>query len=241
VFHLVQQWPQAQILAIDLSRSSLSYARRKTREAGLTNIDYAQADILKLGSFEQRFDRIEAVGVLHHLADPGMGWHMLLSLLKPDGILRVGLYSELARRSIVDARAVIAKAGYAATADGIRGLRQFIIRERIQPRWKALLATAEDFYSMSGCRDLFFNVMEHRFTIPQIASFIAASGLVFLGFELDGEALEQFQRLYPGAEAHNDLDKWDAFERAHPLTFRNMYVFAVRKKERPPLREGIGA
>ena len=79
--------------------------------------------------------------------------------------MRVGLYSEAARRSIVEARALIAERGFPATAEGIRALRQTIIKGQDEPRWKSLVRTV-DFYSMSGCRDVFFHVMEHRFTIP---------------------------------------------------------------------------
>jgi 2-polyprenyl-3-methyl-5-hydroxy-6-metoxy-1,4-benzoquinol methylase/Flp pilus assembly protein TadD len=87
------RFPQARILAIDISRTSLAYARRKTRALGLTNIEYGQADILKLASLGRRFDVIETVGVLHHLADPAAGWRVLLSLLRPHGLMLVGLYS----------------------------------------------------------------------------------------------------------------------------------------------------
>ena len=124
---------------------------------------------------------------------------------------------------------LFAERGYRATPDGIRALRQTIIRNRSELRWKMLLATADDFYSMSGCRDLFFNVMEHRFTIRQIASLLDERGLSFLGFELDSKIIEKFQQQYPGAEALANLDFWDAFEAANPQTFRHMYVFSVRK------------
>jgi ubiquinone/menaquinone biosynthesis C-methylase UbiE len=40
----------ARLLGVDVSLTSLAYARRKTRELGLRNIEYAQADILELGS-----------------------------------------------------------------------------------------------------------------------------------------------------------------------------------------------
>ena len=165
---------------------SLAYARRKTREEGLRNIEYAQADILNLSTIGRTFDRIEAVGVLHHLADPKAGWRVLLGLLAPNGIMRVGLYSEAARRPIVEARAIVAERAYPSTAEGIRALRQTIIREKDEPRWKSLVQTV-DFYSMSGCRDMFFNVMEHRLTIPEIKSFLDDEELSFLGFELDPE------------------------------------------------------
>ncbi len=40
----------ARVLAVDLSLTSLGYAMRKTRELAIANIDYAQADILQLGT-----------------------------------------------------------------------------------------------------------------------------------------------------------------------------------------------
>jgi 2-polyprenyl-3-methyl-5-hydroxy-6-metoxy-1,4-benzoquinol methylase len=228
-FDMAERSPGARILAVDMSLTSLAYARRKTREAKLHNIDYAQADILKLATIGRSFDRIESVGVLHHLAEPKLGLRILLSLLKPDGILRIGLYSTAARRSIAEARAIVAERGYGATPDGIRALRQTIIRNRHEQRWNLLLSTADDFYSMSGCNDLFFNVMEHTFTIPDIAALLEEHRLSFLGFELDDDVLDKFRSQYPAADALTDLDSWHAFETKNPYTFRHMYVFSVRR------------
>ena len=228
-FDIAQKSPQARILAVDLSLASLAYARRKTREEGLSNIEYAQADILKLSAIGRTFDRIEAVGVLHHLADPKAGWRVLLSLLAPGATMRVGLYSETARRSIVEARALIAGRGYQPTADGIRALRQTIVREKDEPRWRSIVQTL-DFYSTSGCRDIFFHVMEHRFTIPEIKSFLDQSGLRFLGFELDRKVIDKFQACFPGADALTSLDHWHAFEADNPQTFLKMYIFSVCRK-----------
>src|SRR5688572_698325 len=59
-----RRFPGARVLAVDLSLASLAYAKRKTAELGLGNIDYRQADLLGLAGIEQRFDRIECSGVL---------------------------------------------------------------------------------------------------------------------------------------------------------------------------------
>jgi len=225
VLDIAQSSRKARILAIDISVSSLAYAKRKTREAGLHNVEYAQADILKLGTIERRFDHIEAVGVLHHLADPKAGWRLLLSLLRPDGTMHIGLYSQLARRAILDARTIIAHEGYQPTAAGIRAMRQTMRRD--ESRWKSITSFCSDFYCMSGCRDLLFNVMEHRFDISDIAAFLKDQNLKFLGFELPADTVERFQRQYPGALL--DLDCWHAFESDNPSTFRFMYQFTVRK------------
>ncbi len=224
-FYIAQILPEARVLAVDISLPSLAYARRKTREEGLCNIEYAQADILKLGTIGRTFDRIEAVGVLHHLREPEAGWRVLVGLLRPKGEMGIGLYSEAARRPIVEVREMIAKRGYRATADDIRKCRQEVFPEQ---RWKRVTAS-NDFYTMSGCRDLLFNVMEHRFTIPDVARFLKEQGLTFLGFKLDAQIIEAFQKEFPGASTLTDLDCWHAFEMANPLTFRLMYIFNVRK------------
>jgi 2-polyprenyl-3-methyl-5-hydroxy-6-metoxy-1,4-benzoquinol methylase len=49
--------------------------RARPAKLGL-DIEYAQADLLKLGGMERRFDLIEAVGVLHHMKDPLAGWRV---------------------------------------------------------------------------------------------------------------------------------------------------------------------
>jgi 2-polyprenyl-3-methyl-5-hydroxy-6-metoxy-1,4-benzoquinol methylase len=217
------RFPKAHILAIDISHTSLAYARRKSRELGLTNIAYGQADILKLASLGRRFDVIETVGVLHHLADPAAGWRVLLSLLRPHGLMLVGLYSATARQSLAAARAFISERGYRST--DIRACRQELIQRFGMPPFR-------DFSSTSGCRDLLFNVMEHQFTIPQIEEFLDANGLTFLGFEqLPPHTLRQFQQQFPDADAMRDLGSWHAFEQANPLTFGNMYFFWVQKTD----------
>ena len=69
------------MLAIDLSLSSLAYAKRQTEELGITSIKYMQGDILKLKKLDKQFDIIESVGVLHHMDNPMDGWTALVDCL----------------------------------------------------------------------------------------------------------------------------------------------------------------
>ena len=217
----------ARVLAIDLSSRSLAYAIRKTRPLGLP-IEYAQADIMRLGGIGRTFDVIESSGVLHHLADPMAGWRILLSLLKPGGVMSVGLYSELARGEINAARAFIAERGYRSTPDDIRRCRQdiFALAEGAPGR---TVTRSGDFYSMSECRDLLFHVQEHQHTLPEIAGFLAEQNLQFLGFDLDPRVLHLYGQTYPDDPAMIDLARWHAFECQNPGVFVGMYQFAVQK------------
>jgi SAM-dependent methyltransferase len=175
------------------------------------------------------FDRIEAVGVLHHLAEPEAGWRLLLSLLRPEGTMRIGLYSETARRGIIAAQKFAAERGYRATPEHIRRCRQEIFDLYQARGWRNVIETA-DFYSMSGCRDMLFHVMEHNFDIARIKRFLDDHDVSFAGFELEPQIRENFTRQFPGAEALTDLEKWQAFETANPQTFGAMYVFTARKE-----------
>ena len=209
-----QMQPLGRVLAVDISRASLAHAMRRCSELGLRNLRFAQADILELGRIEERFDLIECSGVLHHMAEPLVGWRVLLSLLRPGGFMKLGLYSELGRASIVAARELV------------KGLEVREARERIfalpasHPARK--VATLRDFYSASGARDLILHVQEHRFTIPLLAEAMQSLEVEFLGFELGG------------ARRPMSFDEWNAFEAAAPETFAGMYQFWIRKPQEKP-------
>jgi SAM-dependent methyltransferase len=212
------------VLAVDLSLASLAYARRKTREVGVTNIDYAQADILNLGTIGRTFDMIAAGGVLHHMADPMQGWRVLVSLLRPGGLMQLAFYSEIGRRDVVAARALIASRGFQPTPDGIRGCRREL---SLSPARR--VARFYDFFSTSECRDLLFHVQEHRIGIPDIKAFITANGLSFVGFALSDPVRRAYAARFPDDRAMTNLDHWHAFETANPDTFTGMYQFWVRR------------
>jgi tetratricopeptide (TPR) repeat protein/SAM-dependent methyltransferase len=219
------------VLAVDLSLSSLSYAMRKTRELGIENVEYAQADILKLGDTRRTFDIIASEGVLHHLADPFVGWRTLLSLLRPGGFMQLGLYSNLGRRNVVKARNFIASRGYRSTPEEIRRFRRDLIAlgtEEVQ--W---LSNCSDFYSTSECRDAVFHRQEHRLNLDQIASFLSDCGLDFIGFELEGRVLHQYHARFADDPGATNLRNWAKFEMDHPDTFASMYDFWIQKPMSP--------
>lgn len=223
-----RKFPDSDVLAVDLSTASLAYAVYKTRELGLANIRFAIADILKLDSIGRSFDVIEASGVLHHLADPLAAWRLLLSMLRPGGLMNVGLYSALARRPLLQVRDLIAERGYQATADGIRRCRQDIMRQSDDPRFKTL-AASYDFFTVSDCRDLLFHVQESCLTLQQIGAFIAEQKLTFLGFDADARVLNDYAARFPADTARTDLASWHQFETERPDSFAEMYQFWIQK------------
>lgn len=219
----------ARILAIDLSLPSLAYARRQIAAMRLHNVDFAQADILELGKLGRKFHVIDCGGVLHHLADPVVGWNVLLSLLRPDGVMRIALYSEIARRHVVAARRFVTERGFGDSPDDIRRFRQAVLALPEDDIVRRVAATA-DFFSISECRDLVFHVQEHRFTLPQIAVLVASGKMNFLGFDIAQPVLNRYRARFPEDRAATDLGCWHRFELDHPDTFGGMYQFWMQAR-----------
>jgi 2-polyprenyl-3-methyl-5-hydroxy-6-metoxy-1,4-benzoquinol methylase/tetratricopeptide (TPR) repeat protein len=214
------------VLAIDLSLSSLAYAKRKTEELGISNIEYMQADILDLSSLDRKFDIIESAGVLHHMDDPMAGWKVLTDCLKTGGLMRIGLYSESARKHIVQIRDEIEQSNIESSHDAMKSFRNKIVNSKEEHhKW---IVMSSDFYSMSTFRDLLFHVQEHRFTLPQIEASLTQLGLMFCGFEHPA-IIQKFQLRNSAENALYDLEKWDAFEKENPRVFAGMYQFWCQK------------
>jgi 2-polyprenyl-3-methyl-5-hydroxy-6-metoxy-1,4-benzoquinol methylase len=214
------------VLAIDLSLSSLAYAKRKTEELGLKNIEYMQADILDLDKLGRQFDMVESAGVLHHMNDPMAGWSVLTNCLKPGGLMKIGLYSELARQHIVKMREEIQLANLGSDDFSMKSFRTGAINSDQKHHKK--IVSSYDFHSLSALRDLLFHVQEHRFTIPQIKKCLKDLGLEFCGFEIK-DIVKQFKISNTGSENLYDLDEWNTFEQDNPNIFVGMYQFWCQK------------
>lgn len=214
----------AQVDAIDLSRSSLAYGARKARERGLENLSFAEGDLLDLPRWPTRYDLIMAAGVLHHMREPTEGLRALLGVLAPRGVLRIALYSRLARTAVEEARAWIKAAGFPSTASGIRDFRAAVISRPGDDPLRAWLTRSYDFYSLSQCRDLVFHVQEQTFTLPQIAIMIRAFGLKVLRLDLQSPVhLDAYRARFPGDPTATDLGNWHQLEQTNPSLFAGMY------------------
>ena len=225
---IVEDYLNAKILAVDISVSSLAYAKRKTEELGFKNIEFLHADILQLKNLNKKFDVIESVGVLHHMKNPMKGIKILLNLLKPHGFMKLGLYSKIARQDIIKAREFIKKNKFKNTIEDIRSCRQKIINEK-KDKILQKICNRRDFYSTSSMKDLTFHVQEHCFTLPQISKILLDSNLEFLGFT--GNLIKnKYSKLYPSDKKNISFIKWNKFEISFPETFMGMYNFWVRKK-----------
>jgi len=223
------RYKNANILGVDLSLKSLSYAKRKIEELNYTNIDFLHADILQLKMLNKKFDIIESVGTLHHMKNPVQGLKILIDILEPHGFLKIGLYSKIARQNIFKIRKIIKKKSLRNISKDIKTCRELILNQSDETLFENITNT-RDFYSLSNVRDLLFNVQEHCFTVPQISKILKDLNLEFLGFNFSDPSIKSnFAKIFPDDLGNISLDNWNQFENRNPNTFFGMYIFWVRK------------
>ena len=221
------RYSNCEITAIDLSSSSISYAKRKVDEYELKNINFIEMDLLELNSINKRFDLIECSGVLHHMNEPSKGLSTLCDVLEPKGFIKLGLYSKYARKEILKAREIIKEKDIKPNIDGIRIFRNDVLNGEIEQLNE--ITNWSDFYSTSTCRDLCFHSHEKCYSLIEIKKILKVSNLEFLGFTLSKDIIDKYQIDNRDKDSLKDLELWDKFEKLNPETFREMYQFWARK------------
>jgi SAM-dependent methyltransferase len=86
---LAPRSPEARFTSIDISADSIAEARRRADRAGLTNVEFRQADIFALPFDAESFDHVFACFVLEHLSRPVEALSILHSLIRPGGTITV--------------------------------------------------------------------------------------------------------------------------------------------------------
>jgi SAM-dependent methyltransferase len=93
----------AQVVHLDMSEASIALAKERAQIRGLTNIRWVHDSLLNLPALAEqlgKFDYINCSGVLHHLADPDLGFKALLSVLKADGAIGLMVYATSGRTGV---------------------------------------------------------------------------------------------------------------------------------------------
>jgi SAM-dependent methyltransferase len=224
------EYPDAAITAIDISETSLRYARQQS--AGIRNIQFLNFDLHNVSGLNERFHAIFCSGVLHHLPDPEGGWTALANVLYPGGVMNIMVYSRIAQLWIKAARKLISEFALESVDDDL--LRR--ARQRIMDRaafWPIQAALdSDDFSTLAGTHDMLFHRHVDPFDLSRIAQALDRLGLRLLSFVLPTpDAKMRYNRMFPHDPLYLDLDSWARFERTEPTIFSRMYDFWCRRDD----------
>src|SRR5262245_23348989 len=94
------------VVGADLARPSLELARAAAERYGVDIAGFVETDLRSPGLRREAFDVVLCTGVLHHTPDPRESFASVARLVRPGGILVIGVYNAYARLPLRLRRAV---------------------------------------------------------------------------------------------------------------------------------------
>ena len=168
------------VVGADLSRVSLNLAQGAAERFGVSGARFVETDVRAPGLRRESFDVVICNGVLHHTPDPGASFAALSRLVRPGGIVVVGVYNAVARMPLRMRRLLARLSGYR----WIPG--DPVLRER----------QSEPGRREAWVRDQYQHIEEHRHTIGEVRGWFRDAGLTWVraypSTLLGGEANELF-------------------------------------------------
>lgn len=217
--------PSAAVMGVDISRASLKIAERMAGDLGLRNLELRQEDILTFPGHDGEFDLIDCYGVLHHTADPLLGFRNLARALAPDGLMSVMVYSQRVRREIGEFQQVFRMLNRVREVRGgdssLPARLQFAegvaramtgAASRVTAVGRMALDLLQD--SRTQFADAYIQPQEVRYTLNEVLALVTGAGLHLVNFVHERE-------WDPGAY----LDDQDLLARARTLPREDIWRF----------------
>jgi 2-polyprenyl-3-methyl-5-hydroxy-6-metoxy-1,4-benzoquinol methylase len=220
----------ASVDALDLSKSSLGYALRKSKELGIENIKFLQADLFETDFIKTKYDIIQCSGVLHHTSDPLEGLKKLKSKLSSHGIIQIGLYSRFARYHLNKIRNEIAKRSLGSSRKEMLDFRKELLDGKLFENEVQVISKWGDFFSTSMFRDLCFHAHETQYDCHDLQRLVDEAGMKFVCMMLPLNKKQEYYRKTGELAEHADLNDWYEFELNNTFFFSEMYNFFVKPK-----------
>lgn len=155
---------ERRVIGADLTRASLRLGAAAARRFGVTGVQFVETDLHRPGLRAGAFDLVYCSGVLHHTPDPRKAFAGLVPLVRPGGMLVIGLYNAFARIPLRLRRLV-------ARLSGNRWIPcDPVLRDR----------KSEPARREAWLRDQYRHPEEHRHTVAEIRGWFAENGIEFV-------------------------------------------------------------
>jgi len=152
------------VIGADLTRASLQLGAAAARRFGVTGVQFVETDLHHPGLRKNAFDVVYTSGVLHHTHDPRLSFEAIVPLLRPGGMIVMGLYNAFARIPLRLRRGLARLSGY-----------RWIPFDPVLRDRKSEPARRE-----AWVRDQYRHPEEHRHTAAEIRGWFAQNGIEYL-------------------------------------------------------------
>jgi SAM-dependent methyltransferase len=170
--------PDARVVGVDVSPTSLEHTEKLKRKYNLTNLVTRHMPIENVAKLDQRFDLIVCTGVLHHLVDPDAGLRALRSVLRIEGAMYLMVYAPCGRTGVYMLQEYCRRLGIGTSKEEIRDLTAVL---KVLPQRHPLLAAlggSRDSLNAEALADALLNPRDRTYSVPELFDFIERNGLV---------------------------------------------------------------
>jgi ubiquinone/menaquinone biosynthesis C-methylase UbiE len=152
------------VIGVDQSIPSLKLGKKFRDDFELNNVHFVQGNIFSMPIAENSMDVLICSGVLHHTPDPKGGYEEILKLVKPGGIILIGLYNYYAR-----VPTGIRKKIFSLTGRSMRFLDKHLRRKDVDEDKKEI-----------WFRDQYQNPHESWHSVDEVLEWFAETGVEFV-------------------------------------------------------------
>jgi SAM-dependent methyltransferase len=171
--------PDARVVGIDVSTTSLDRTEQLKRKYHLTNLATRQLPIEGVGALDRSFDLIVCTGVLHHLADPDAGLRALRSVLRAEGAIYLMVYAPYGRTGIYMLQDYCRKLGIGTSQQEIDDLIAVVDTLPRQHPFVPVLSASRDSQNADALADALLNPRDRSYSVPELFDFVDRNGLTF--------------------------------------------------------------
>jgi len=180
------------VIAADVTRASLQLGAAAVQRFGVESVLFVETDLHQPGLRHGSFDVVYTSGVLHHTRDPRRAFAGLLPLLRPGGVIVIGLYNAFARLPLRLRRVVARLSGY---------------------RWIPFDPVLRDRRNEPGrrlawLRDQYQHPEEHRHTAAEVHRWFTDNGVEYLRTYPSLVLNEEGRDLFAAAPDYWPFEAW---------------------------------
>jgi SAM-dependent methyltransferase len=228
--------PDAKVVAVDISESSLTHQRYLKDKHGLRNLDLRRLPIEELPTLGLDFDLVVSTGVLMIMADPLVGMKSLAQCVRPDGAIGLMLYALHGRVGVYQLQSVFQALGLGQDDTSLRMVKKAISLLPATHPFRAYATVAPDLKYDAGLVDTFLIGRDRGFTVDDCIDLVEDAGLAFQGWffnspyhphEVEAPGCE----LYEAFNALPERTMWAAMESFYANN--GCHFFMACRRERP--------
>ena len=180
------------VIGADLTRASLKLGAAAARRFGLDQVQFIETDLQGPGLRAGAFDVVYSSGVLHHTPDPRAAFASIARLVRPGGMIVLGLYNAFARIPFRLRRLVARLSGYRFP------LFDPVLRDREN----------EPARRRAWMRDQYQHPEEHRHTLTEVQGWFAENGVEYVRTYPSAMLNQEWDELFASAEDNWRFEGW---------------------------------